>query len=470
MAQGTAQVSEKASTYEAVVIDFAKDASQLSVDIGDCADRIEAVCSRVADQTAVMTNAQAAIALLADNGRKILADSQESLHLSDGVARDVAASGKQIDAAIGDMHEVLGMVAESQTLLQQLQSTLADISKVSGTINGIARQTNMLALNATIEAARAGDYGKGFAVVAAEVKALARQSAEATAQIDTTVRQLTHQAGVLIEQGGRSSACAERAGQSTSQIGGLVDTIRAAIATTTDCSKNTLVVAEKIASGATGMISEITDAMESITAFGVEADNLRKGMGGLLESGEKFLDTTLKSGAATEDRPYADYIIKLTSHVTALFEAELDSGRATMQDFFDEEYRPIPGSNPQQHAHRMLPITDRLLPPLLDEALKLSPKVVFCAPLNRKAYLPTHNTKFAQPQGTDPVWNTAHCRNRRLFTVRTFVNAGRDPSPLLAQSYRRDMGGGRTTLMLTVSCPIFLKGQHWGCLLLAYTP
>src|SRR5436190_987002 len=61
------------------------------------------------------------------------------------------------------------------------------IDGVVALIQTIAAQTNLLALNATIEAARAGDAGRGFAVVAHEVKALAGQTAKATAEISENV-------------------------------------------------------------------------------------------------------------------------------------------------------------------------------------------------------------------------------------------------------------------------------------------
>jgi methyl-accepting chemotaxis protein len=93
---------------------------------------------------------------------------------------------------------------------------------------------------------------------------------------------------------------------------------------------------------------------------------------------------------------------------------------------------------------------------------------VFCAAVDRNGYLPTHNRKFSQPQGVDPVWNAAHCRNRRIFNDRTGLAAGRNTHRFLLQTYRRDMGGGNFKLMKDLSAPIVVSGRHWGGLRLAY--
>lgn len=96
--------------------------------------------------------------------------------------------------AEGGLDQVADAIRESEQELGLLRGEIDKVARVAQQIEAIAKQTNLLALNATIEAARAGDAGKGFAVVAGEVKALARQTSQATTEIAETLRTLGNQA------------------------------------------------------------------------------------------------------------------------------------------------------------------------------------------------------------------------------------------------------------------------------------
>ena len=70
-------------------------------------------------------------------------------------------------------------------------SSIKEVTEIINFIGNIAAQTNLLALNAAIEAARAGDAGKGFVVVADSIRKLADDVKGAVNNIDKIISDIT---------------------------------------------------------------------------------------------------------------------------------------------------------------------------------------------------------------------------------------------------------------------------------------
>ncbi|MBN2733827.1 MAG: PAS domain-containing methyl-accepting chemotaxis protein [Methanomicrobiaceae archaeon] len=132
-------------------------------------------------------NITRAISDLSASNEEIASTSQEVLDQ----AKSVAGMGKDAQdlgvEATEKMNSVADITKESVVEMGDLNKQLLEINNVVKLINDITNQINMLALNAAIEAARAGEHGRGFAVVAGEVKNLATEARNATAQIDTVI-------------------------------------------------------------------------------------------------------------------------------------------------------------------------------------------------------------------------------------------------------------------------------------------
>ncbi len=108
-------------------------------------------------------------------------------------------------------------MAENIVMLSQRTQAIGDIIL---TVNNIAERSHLLALNASIEAAAAGEHGKTFSVVAAEIKKLADQAKDATAQVRSNLGEiqqginasvmLTEEAAKRVAGGRRQTEAAER--------------------------------------------------------------------------------------------------------------------------------------------------------------------------------------------------------------------------------------------------------------------
>lgn len=119
--------------------------------------------------------------------------------------RTISQTGQQaITETVSGMHQIKEKVAGIAENILALSEQTQQIGDITTTVNEIASQSNLLALNAAVEAARAGEHGKGFAVVAVEVRNLAEQSRQATAQVKAIldeIQRATNTAVMATEEG-----------------------------------------------------------------------------------------------------------------------------------------------------------------------------------------------------------------------------------------------------------------------------
>ncbi len=450
------------SESERLVDQLANRIGGLGVELADVAGNLREVAGRVSSQSDRFGQLQKAAETMVSANHDIAGASRAVQLAASAAVDDITQSRNAVETAVQHIAELIEAVGRIELRLGSVGTALAQVAKVSGSIEAIAKQTNLLALNATIEAARAGAAGKGFAVVASEVKSLAEATRQATQLINNTVRDLDGQVGSLIGESGDASLRAKNAGEGAQQIQSIIVRVQdgftgvgreidgVAQAATSNLAQCDMVI-DELGSLAKGVDLSSTDLKQA-------DDRVAR----LLDHSEELIELIADSGVETSDAPLIRVVIETAKRISDEFEAALERGDIRLDQLMDEKYREIPGTNPKQYLTDYVALTDRILPPIQDPIQKTDPRIVFCVAWAKGGYLPTHNPNYRKPQGPDPVWNNANCRNRRLFDDRAVRKVAANTKPFLLQTYRRDMGGGNFVLMKDLSSPIRVRGRHWG--------
>jgi methyl-accepting chemotaxis protein len=181
--------------------------------------------------------------------------------------------------------------------------------------------------------------------------------------------------------------------------------------------------------------------------------------------------STLESKLAkirSDNTEFIDRAISSADRISRLFEDAIKQQKISQGDLFDNNYIPIPDTNPLQHRTSFLNVVEDILPDIQEPLLASDKRMVFCAAVDRNGYLPVHNKIYSQPQRPGEVlWNTANSRNRRIFDDRAGLSAGRVVRPYIIQNYPRDMGD-RIDMMWEIGAPIRVFGKQWGGFRTAY--
>jgi methyl-accepting chemotaxis protein len=225
------------------------------------------ISSATAQQAATVTEQVASVAETSSTVEEVRQTAQQSVErvqlVSEMASNTLKLAENGLDAVKRTEEGMLSLKDQvrhiAETILSLSEQTL-QIGEIIATVNDIADQSNLLALNAAMEAARAGEAGRGFAVVAGEVRNLAEQSRQATAQVSSILSEIQKAANTAVMVTEKGTKSAETGVELAQTTGDSIRVIREHV-------QEVVVASEQIAASARqqlGGMDQITRAMENI--------------------------------------------------------------------------------------------------------------------------------------------------------------------------------------------------------------
>ncbi len=104
---------------------------------------------------------------------------------ANSIEKDVQAAMSLGDKSLQQINGIKNIVGDLVEVIKVLNENAHSIGSIIEFINDISDESNLLSLNARIEASRSAAQGKGFVVIAEEMGQLARQTKDATIDINS---------------------------------------------------------------------------------------------------------------------------------------------------------------------------------------------------------------------------------------------------------------------------------------------
>ncbi len=239
-----------------------------AVEVNASTERTQSTAAELAEasnkQAREIASASAAITDMAESMENVTKEAAESAEVAQKSVEIAQKGAEVVRKTISSMDNIREQIQETSKRIKRLGESSQEIGDIVGLITEIADQTNILALNAAIQASTAGEAGRGFAVVADEVQRLAERAGNATKQIEglvNTIQADTNEAvkSMEISTAGvvSGAAMAEAAGEALKEIEDVSGELAKLIQGISDSAKQQSIVANNVSQSMT-VIQEIT--------------------------------------------------------------------------------------------------------------------------------------------------------------------------------------------------------------------
>ena len=299
----TSEVGELAAWFN-VFIDkmnlMIKDIADHAGRLGQSADELLTISTAMNDNAVTVSTTSAGVARAAEqmsaNMTSVAQGSAEAAgnirlvaEAAEGMTEAVSRIAAGSEKARSITEAAVAKAINATSRVNHLGAAATAISKVTEVITEISAQTNLLALNATIEAARAGEAGKGFAVVANEIKALASQTTQATADIKDKIADIQSSTEDTVRE----------IGEITAVIGKVNDTVSEIVAGMETQAETTREIAANISHASIG-VRDVNDNMSESSAT---AEDISRDISTVSEQTSQMMEscTQVKSSSDTLD-------------------------------------------------------------------------------------------------------------------------------------------------------------------------
>lgn len=214
---------------------------QIAQEIRDGANVLASSASEIVATTAQVASGAAETAVAVNETTSTVEEVKKTAEVSSDKARyvsdtaqkaaQVSQNGKRaVEQAVEGINRVREQMEGIAGSVMKLSEQSQAIGEIIATVNDLAEQSNLLAVNAAIEAAKAGEQGKGFAVVAQEVKSLAEQSKQATAQVRAILGDIQKATAASVLAAEQGSKAVESGVKQSAEAGETIRTLAQSIA------------------------------------------------------------------------------------------------------------------------------------------------------------------------------------------------------------------------------------------------